>query len=127
MTHRLPVTAATALVLVVAGCTLGSDPTSGPESSSVSTFNPVLRSPVPAELVGRWNGGSNEKGHWYYEFYPNSTYRAWPSNDNSRVLTGVFSVNGNQITFSNYGSPVTSTWSVSDGLLFLDGFSYVPA
>ena len=29
---------------------------------------------VPEELVGRWNGGSNEQGHWYYEFQADGTY-----------------------------------------------------
>jgi hypothetical protein len=34
---------------------------------------------------------------------------------------------GGTITFSNGGAPVTATWSLSNGLLLLDGQTYVHA
>ena len=94
--------------------------------SSGSGTRPSSR--VPAALIGRWNGGSNHTGHWYYEFYPDASYQAWPADDSSTVvLAGTFAVSGTTITFSNGGQPISSEWSVSDGLLYLDGFSYVRA
>jgi hypothetical protein len=83
---------------------------------------------IPAELVGRWNGGSNETGHWYYEFNAAGQYRAWPAYvDNPQVIGGTAVVRPNTITLSNGGSPVTFQWSISGGILYLDGFSYVRA
>jgi hypothetical protein len=83
---------------------------------------------VPEELLGRWNGGSNESGHWYFEFHSDGSYRAWPAYvDNPSVLEGEYSVSGTTLKLSNYGRPISVTWSISAGLLFLDGYSYVRA
>jgi hypothetical protein len=83
---------------------------------------------LPAELVGRWNGGSNENGHWYYEFDAGGTYRAWPAyTDNAQVLTGTAVASGGTLTLSNSGAPVSFRWNISGGILYLDGFSYLRA
>jgi hypothetical protein len=116
-------------VLSVAGCDNSDSGTSygrnpGGPVGQVEEQGPA----VPAALTGRWNGGSNETGHWYYEFDSVGHYRAWPSYaDNPEVITGTVIVRPGTITFSNNGSPVTSRWSISGGLLYLDGFSYVRA
>jgi hypothetical protein len=83
---------------------------------------------VPAELVGRWNGGSNESGHWYFEFHENGYYRAWPAYvDNPSIIEGEYSVSGQTITLSNYDHPIEVRWSISAGILYLNGYSYVSA
>jgi hypothetical protein len=83
---------------------------------------------VPEELVGRWNGGSNEAGHWYYEFQSDGSYSAWPAyEDNPIVITGTVDVTSSEITFSNAGDPFTVEWYISSGLLFMNEYSYVPA
>jgi hypothetical protein len=83
---------------------------------------------VPEELVGRWNGGSNEQGHWYYEFQSDGSYSAWPAyEDNPTLITGTVDVTSSEITFSNAGDPFIVEWYISGGLLFMDGYSYVPA
>ena len=87
-----------------------------------------VRAAAPDELVGRWNGGSNAAGHWYLEFYSDGHYRTWPAyGENPSVLEGDYSVSGDTITLSNYGRPISATWSISAGLLFLNGYSYVRA
>ena len=83
---------------------------------------------MPNELVGRWNGGSNDQGHWYYEFQSDGSYSAWPAyEDDPIIITGTIEITSSQITFSNAGSPFTVEWYVSGGLLFMDGYSYVLA
>jgi hypothetical protein len=82
---------------------------------------------VPAALVGRWNGGSHSNGDWNYEFSADGGYRAWPAASPSTVNTGTVVVDDTTITFSNGGAPVTSTWSLSNGLLVLGGSDYVRA
>jgi hypothetical protein len=82
------------------------------------------RGPVPPTLVGVWHGGSHSNGDWYYEFSADGRYRAWPARSPGTVNTGTVVVTATTMTFSNGGVPVTSTWSVSDGLLVLDGTVY---
>ena len=90
----------------------------------VSTHRP---SPVPPALVGVWKGGSHSNGAWYYEFSVDGGYRARPAEGPGPETTGTVEVEGTSITFSNGGAPVTSTWSVSNGLLLLDGQTYARA
>jgi hypothetical protein len=85
------------------------------------------RGAVPAALVGRWKGGSHGNGPWFYEFSPDGAYRTWPERDPGTINTGTVMVAGSAITFSNGGAPITVTWSLSDGLLVLDGQTYVHA
>lgn len=82
---------------------------------------------VPAALVGRWKGGAHINGPWVYEFSADGTYRTWPESSPGTMNTGTVLVAGRDITFSNGGAPVTATWSLSDGLLVLDGQTYVHA
>jgi hypothetical protein len=82
------------------------------------------RGAVPAALVGRWKGGAHGNGPWFYEFSADGAYRTWPERDPGTINTGTVMVAGSAITFSNGGAPITATWSVSDGLLLLDGQSY---
>jgi hypothetical protein len=104
-----------------------SSPAAGAEPAPSSEPAPEGSS-VPDELVGRWNGGSNDQGHWYYEFQSDGSYAAWPAyKDNPTVITGTIEVTSRQITFSNGGNPVTVEWSIDGGILFMDGYSYVPA
>jgi hypothetical protein len=128
------VTAVVALVL--SGCSsssgedaIGSVHSPAPATQSAPSAEPVPEgSSAPNELVGRWNGGSNEQGHWYYEFRSDRSYSAWPAyEDDPIIITGTIEVTSSQITFSNAGSPFTVEWYVSGGLLFMDGYSYVPA
>jgi hypothetical protein len=136
---RSPLITIAILALVLFGCS-GAD--SSIDGGSVGTTLPAATESepeqqeqqeqptpsVPSELVGRWNGGSNEKGHWYYEFYPDGTYRAWPAyQDNPAVATGTIDVTPAQITFSNGGNPLTVMWYIADGILFMDDYSYVRA
>jgi hypothetical protein len=126
----LHVIAVTALLLVTLAACSGSNDShagSGPEPQSSGSQQASSVS-VPDDLVGRWNGGSNEQGHWYYEFQPDGTYSAWPAyEDNPNVLTGIIDVTPSQITFSNGGNPFTVEWSIDGEILFMDGYSYVPA
>jgi len=91
------------------------------------------RGAVPAALVGRWKGGSHSNGQWFYEFSADGRYRTWPERNPDTVNTGTVVVaggdspGGGAITFSNGGAPVTSTWSLSNGSLLLDGQTYVHA
>ena len=80
--------------------------------------------PVPAGLVGVWKGGSHSNGPWYYEFSADGGYRTWPVAAPGVPTTGTVVVDGSSITFSNGGAPVTATWSVSNGVLLLDGQRY---
>lgn len=91
------------------------------------------RASVPAALVGVWKGGSHSNGPWYYEFAADGGYRAWPESGPGVATVGTVAVDGGDslppgggaITFSNGGAPVTSTWSLSNGVLLLDGQRYV--
>jgi hypothetical protein len=106
---RLVVCAVVALALVgatFAGCTS------------------TRRAAVPAALVGVWKGGSHGNGPWFYEFSADGGYRTWPERDPATVNRGTVDVDGADITFSNGGAPVTSTWSLSNGVLLLDGQTY---
>jgi hypothetical protein len=85
------------------------------------------RPPVPPALVGVWKGGSHSNGPWYYEFSADGGYRARPAEGPGAETAGTVEVEGASITFSNGGAPVTSTWSVSNGLLLLDGQTYARA
>jgi hypothetical protein len=134
---RLLFIALAALVaLVLSSCsgssdtgTSGSVPSPAPHAESAPDAEPAPQGdPVPEELVGRWNGGSDEQGHWYYEFQSDGSYSAWPAyEDNPTVITGTIEVTSSQLTFSNGGNPFTVEWYVSGGLLFMDGYSSVPA
>lgn len=100
----------------------------GPSQPPAGTELPQQTGSVPGELVGRWNGGSNEAGHWYYDFFPDGTYRAWPAyQDNPRIVAGMIDVSGSRMTFSNGGNPITVEWYISGGLLYMNGYSYVRA
>jgi hypothetical protein len=130
------VSMAAVVAVVLGGCSSSSGedtpkrvPSPASPTQSVPGAEPAPEGgSVPEELVGRWNGGSNEQGHWYYEFQSDGSYSAWPAyEDNPTVFTGTIEVTSSQITFSNDGSPVTVEWYVSGGLLFMDGYSYVPA
>ncbi|MDT7579921.1 MAG: hypothetical protein QOK35_1185 [Pseudonocardiales bacterium] len=93
------------------------------------------RGAVPAALVGRWKGGAHINGPWVYEFSADGGYRTWPEGSPSTMNTGTVVVAGGDspspgsgdITFSNGGAPITATWSLSNGLLVLDGQTYVHA
>jgi hypothetical protein len=95
----------------------------------------TARGAVPAALVGRWKGGSHSNGQWFYEFSADAGYRTWPERSPAAVNAGTvviaggdsLSPGGGSITFSNGGAPVTSTWSLSNGVLLLDGQTYVHA
>ena len=85
------------------------------------------RTTVPPALVGRWKGGSHGNGPWYYEFSDGGDYRVWPERDPGAVNTGTVEVDDTTMTFSNGGAPVTSSWSLADDRLLLDGAGYVRA
>jgi hypothetical protein len=85
------------------------------------------RSTVPPALIGRWLGGSHGNGQWYYEFAHDGGYRAWPAGSPDTVNVGSVVVDDDSITFSNGGAPITATWSLSNGLLLIDGDGYVRA
>lgn len=85
------------------------------------------REAVPVALVGLWRGGAHTNGEWCYEFSSDGAYRAWPLRGTGTVNAGTVVVDDTTILFSNGGAPVRSTWSVSDGVLFLDGQRYVRA
>ena len=82
------------------------------------------RGALPGVLVGRWKGGSHLNGPWVYDFSADGGYRTWPERSPGTMNTGTAVVAGSDITFSHGGAPITSTWSVSDGVLLLDGQSY---
>ena len=103
------------------------EPTTPPDQPSPTAQSQAPA--VPQKLVGRWNGGSNAapEGHWYYTFYSNGQYQMY--NAQKGTYSGTFIVNGSQITFSNGGSPLTVTWSITydellGDVLFLDGYSW---
>jgi hypothetical protein len=130
------VSVAAMVALVLSGCSsssgedaIGSVHSPAPATQSAPGAEPVPEgTSMPNELVGRWNGGSNDQGHWYYEFQSDGSYSAWPAyEDDPIIITGTIEVTSRQITFSNAGSPFTVEWYVSGGLLFMDGYSYVPA
>jgi hypothetical protein len=121
--YRLQV--ALLMVLVLGGCgdAYGSGRTSHAGSSKTSQAE---RAAVPAQLVGRWIGGLDKAGHYYYEFYPDGTYRTRPADrGNPRLITGTVEVTPSRITLSNNGSPITVEWHISRSFLFLDEDSYV--
>ena len=82
------------------------------------------RGPVPGALVGLWRGGAHSNGAWCYEFSADGAYRAWPEGAPDAVNEGTVVVDDATITFSNGGVPVTSTWSLANGVLLLDGQRY---
>ena len=125
---RHPLRMVVLVVSVLGGCSGRETGSSGGALDQAGAGAGQQTGSVPGELVGRWNGGSNAAGHWYYDFFPNGTYRAWPAyEDNPRVVVGTVDVRPTLMTFSNAGSPVTVRWYISGGLLFMDGFSYVRA
>ncbi|MBP2340244.1 hypothetical protein JOF41_006422 [Saccharothrix coeruleofusca] len=54
-------------------------------------YRPSDACPVPAEPVGRWNGGSNELGRWHYEF-----------SDNGAPITSTWSARGGLLSLDGY-------------------------
>ena len=87
----------------------------------------IRRAALPAALVGLWRGGAHGNGPWFYEFSADGGYRTWPERDPGTINGGTVAVDGTAITFSNGGAPVTTSWSVSNGVLLLDGQRYVRA
>ncbi len=85
------------------------------------------RGVVPAGLVGVWRGGAHSNGSWCYQFSADGTYRAWPERSPGTMNAGTVIVDHTTIWFSNGGAPVRSTWTVSDGVLLLDGKRFVRA
>ena len=96
-------------------------------AATVTACASSVRAAVPDALVGLWKGGAHSNGPWYYEFSADGGYRARPAEGPGAETTGTVEVEGTSITFSNGGAPVTSTWSVSNGLLLLDGQTYARA
>ena len=85
------------------------------------------RGVVPAGLVGVWRGGAHSNGSWCYQFSADGTYRAWPERSPGTMNAGTAVVDDTTIWFSNGGAPVRFTWTVSDGVLLLDGKRFVRA
>ena len=82
---------------------------------------------LPAGLVGRWRGGMHSNGPWYYEFSADGHYRTWPARSPGAQNTGTVAADGDTLTFSNAGAPVSATWSLAGDVLVLDGGRYVRA
>lgn len=101
-------------------------------ASALSGCMSAGRGVVPPDLVGAWRGEaapdrSPGNGSWCYEFASDGRYRAWPESAPSAVNAGTVVVDHTTIWFSNGGAPVSSTWSLSDGVLLLDGKRFVRA
>ncbi len=82
---------------------------------------------VPPELVGDWSGGSSDgfrSSVW--SFRADGTYAQGIRG--AGVVTGRFAVDGTLLTMqpAGGGGPRTLQWDIGqDGLLYLDGESYV--